>query len=67
MSPRTPPAMSDLKDGTKVLHLEWLTGGTIRVLGDVTEVRWEDIAVADQVSPEGPVFPSDLVIVEEAP
>lgn len=64
MTARTPPAMSDLKDGTKVLHLEWLCGGTIRVAAGVTQVRWEDGGDCE-VSPEGPVFPSDLAIVEE--
>jgi hypothetical protein len=58
--------MADLKDGTKVLHLEWLCGGTIRVVGNDVEVRWEDTFGDWQVSPEGPVFPSDLVIVGEA-
>lgn len=62
-----PVAMADLKDGTRVLHLEWLCAGTIRVAGVVTEVRWDDVAVHDQVSPEGPVFPSQLAIVGEGP
>lgn len=60
-----PPTMDDLKDGTRVLHLEWLTAGTIRVSDHITEVRWEDVPGADLVSPEGPVFPSDLMITRE--
>lgn len=61
-----PATMDDLKDGTKVLHLEWLCGGTIRVRDCATAVCWEDGGTWE-VSPEGPVFPSDLAVIEEAP
>jgi len=34
-----------------------------RVLGGVTGIRWDEIFGEIEVSPEGPVFPSDLEIL----
>ena len=58
-----PPTMDSLTDGTKVRHIAWGCTGTIQVLDDVTEIRWDDIFGEIGVSPEGPVFPSDLEII----
>jgi hypothetical protein len=56
--------MADLTPGTRIRHVEWDAIGTIRVLGGVTEIRWDDIAVADQISDEGVVYPQDVEIVQ---
>ena len=58
-----PPTMDSLPAGTKVRHAEWGETGTIHVLGGVTEIRWDEIFGDTEVSPEGPVFPSDLEII----
>lgn len=55
--------MADLTPGTRVRHLRWHTTGTIKVVGDVTEIRWDGSIVADQVSPQGVVYPWDVEIV----
>ena len=55
--------MTDLTPGARVRHTQWNETGTIRVLGGVTEIRWDDVFGEIEVSPEGPVFPSDLEIV----
>lgn len=55
--------MGDLKPGTRVRHPRWGTSGTIRVVGETTEIRWDGSFVSDEVSPEGVVFPSDLELL----
>ena len=55
--------MADLTPGTRIRHVEWELTGTIRVLGGVTEIRWDDVFGEIEVSDEGPVFPSDLEIL----
>jgi hypothetical protein len=63
MSARHPVTMSDLTDGTPVRHIAWGDTGKIRGRGGVTEIRWDEIFSEIEVSPEGPVFPSDLEIL----
>lgn len=55
--------MADLTAGTRVRHIEWLETGTIRVIGDVTEIRWDDVFGEIKISDEGPVFPVDVEII----
>ena len=55
--------MASLTPGTRVRHAEWNETGTIRVLGGVTKIRWDEVFGEIEVSPEGPVFPSDLEII----
>lgn len=61
----TAVTMADLTPGTRVRHIEWLETGTIRVMGGVTEIRWDDVFGEVEVSDEGPVFPSDVEILRE--
>ena len=35
--------MADLTPGTRIRHVEWGETGTIRVAGDATEIRWDDV------------------------
>ena len=63
----TPVTMADLTPGTRIRHIEWEMAGTIRVLGGVTEIRWDEAFGDYEISPEGPVFPSDVEILGEAP
>jgi len=51
--------MDDLPSGTRVRHIHWRCTGT--------EICWDGSLVADEVSPEGVVFPSDLEIIGRAP
>jgi hypothetical protein len=55
--------MADLTPGTRIRHVEWQETGTIRVIGGVTEIRWDDVSVDDEISEEGPVFPVDVEII----
>jgi hypothetical protein len=57
--------MADLTAGTRVRHVKWDTTGTIRVVGDVTEIRWDGSWVQDEISDEGVVFPGDVEIIRE--
>jgi hypothetical protein len=59
--------MADLTPGTRIRHVEWQETGTIRVIGGVTEIRWDDVFGEVEISPEGPMFPSDVEIIGEAP
>ena len=54
--------MADLTPGTRIRHIEWQETGTIRVLGGVTEIRWDDVFGDFEIGDEGPVFPSDVEI-----
>jgi hypothetical protein len=63
MTASRPVTMADLTHGTRIRHIEWGDAGTIRVLGGVTGIRWDEIFGEIEVSPEGPVFPSDLEIL----
>lgn len=56
--------MASLTPGTRVRHAEWGETGTIRRCGGVTEIRWDDVFGEVEVSPEGPVFPGDLEILD---
>ena len=56
--------MADLIPGTRIRHVEWQETGTIRVLGGVTEIRWDDVFGEIEISDEGPVFPSDVEILQ---
>ena len=62
MSANTVTTMADLKPGTRIRHIEWELG-TIRVAGDVTEIRWDDVFGEMEISDEGPVFPVDVEIL----
>lgn len=55
--------MADLTPGTKVRHIHWGTCGKIREVEGIREIAWDGSFVADEVSPEGVVFPSDLEIL----
>ena len=55
--------MADLTPGTRIRHVEWQEAGTIRVIGGVTEIRWDDVFGEVEISEEGPVFPVDVEIV----
>ena len=55
--------MADLTPGTRIRHVEGQETGTIRVIGGVTEIRWDDVFGECEISPEGPVFPSDVEII----
>jgi hypothetical protein len=57
--------MADLTDGTRIRHIKWDLAGTIRVVGDVTEIRWDDVFGEVDISDEGTVFPADVEIVKE--
>lgn len=67
MTTRAPVTMADLKPGTRVRHIEWQETGTIRVLGGTREIRWDETFGDYMISDEGPVFPSDVEIIGEAP
>ena len=55
--------MAALTPGTRVRHIEWQETGTIRVIGDVAEIRWDDVFGDYEISDEGPVFPVDVEIL----
>jgi len=55
--------MADLTPGTRIRHVEWQETGTIRVIGGVTEIRWDDAFGDCEISDEGPVFPVDVEII----
>ena len=57
--------MADLTPGTRIRHVEWQEKGTTRVIGGVTEIRWDDVCGEMEISPEGPVFPSDVEIIAD--
>ena len=46
-----------------IRHVEWQETGTIRVVGGVTEIRWDDVFGDVEISEEGPVFPVDVEII----
>ena len=58
--------MADLTPGTRIRHVEWQETGTIRVVGGVTEIRWDDVFGEVGISEEGPVFPVDVEIIGRA-
>jgi hypothetical protein len=57
--------MASLTPGTRVRHPGWNETGTIRKVGEVREIRWDDVFGEVEVSEEGPVFPSDLEVIGE--
>lgn len=59
--------MADLTSGTRIRHVKWDLTGTIRQLGDVTEIRWDDVFGETEISDEGVVFPQDVEILGEGP
>ncbi len=60
--------MFDLGDGVRVRHLAWdYMTGTIRVVGPVSEIRWDDTFGDMEISDEGPVYPEDVEIIGEVP
>jgi hypothetical protein len=59
----TAVTMRDLTAGTRIRHTAWETTGTVRVHPGVTAVRWDDCLAEDEISPEGPVFPSDVEVL----
>ena len=61
----TAVTMTDLTPGTRIRHVEWQLTGTIRVVGEVTEIRWDDVFGEIEISNEGVVFPVDVEIIEE--
>jgi hypothetical protein len=59
--------MADLGDGVRIRHLAWDLTGTIRIVGPVSEIRWDDTFGDMEISDEGVVFPEDVEIIGEAP
>jgi hypothetical protein len=56
--------MDDLLDGMRVWHVAWAATGTIRKSRGRTEIRFDPPARGGlDVSPAGPVRPSDLEII----
>lgn len=55
--------MADLTAGTRIRHVAWEMTGTVRVTGDVHEIRWDDTFGEIEISDGGPVFPEDIEIV----
>ena len=55
--------MADLTPGTRIRHIQWDMTGTIRAVGPVSEIRWDDSFVQDEISDEGVVFPEDVEII----
>lgn len=60
-SPRV--VMAGLATGVRVRHVTWECTETVRIAGGAGEVRWDGFSVADEVSPEGVVFPRALEII----
>jgi hypothetical protein len=58
--------MADLTDRTRIRHIKWDMTGTIRVVGDSAEIRWDDTFGEIEISDEGVVFPADVEIIGEA-
>ncbi len=59
--------MADLGDGVRVRHVDWGLTGTIRIVGPVSEIRWDDTFGDVEISDEGPVYPEDVEIIGEVP
>jgi len=59
-------AIQDLTPGTRIRHLKWDITGTIRIAGDVTEIRWDDSFVSDEIGDDGVARPADVEIIEDA-
>lgn len=60
-----PVTVDDLSDGMRVRHTEWGATGRIRKSRSRTEIRFDPPGrVTLDVSPDGPVFPGDLEILE---
>ena len=59
--------MADLGDGVRIRHLAWDLTGTIRIVGPVSEIRWDDTFGDMEISDEGVVFPEDVEIIGDAP
>ena len=57
--------MADLTPGTRIRRIEWQETGTIRVIGGVTEIRWDNAFGEVEISEEGVVFPCDVEILTE--
>jgi len=57
--------VADLTPGIRIRHLKWDMTGTVRQCGGTREVRWDDVAVADEIGDEGVVFPADVEIIAD--
>lgn len=55
--------MFDLGDGVRIRHIDWDLTGTIRIVGPVSEIRWDDTFSDMEISDEGVVFPEDVEII----
>jgi len=55
--------MADLTAGTRVRHIKWDLTGTIRIVGRVSEIRWDDTFGDIEISDEGVVYPADVEII----
>ena len=55
--------MADLGDGVRIRHLAWDLTGTIRIVGPVSEIRWDDTFGDIEISDEGVVYPADVEII----
>ena len=58
--------MADLKPGTRIRHFGWDCEATVKDEGGTLVARWDDLLSADEISPEGPVFPEDIEIIGDA-
>ena len=55
--------MADLGDGVRIRHIAWNMTGTIRILGRVSEIRWDNTFGDMEISNEGVVHPRDVEII----
>jgi hypothetical protein len=58
--------MADLGDGVRIRHIKWDMTGTVRILGRVSEIRWDNAFGDMEISNEGVVFPRDVVVIGRA-
>jgi hypothetical protein len=58
--------MADLGDGVRIRHLAWDMTGTIRVVGRVSAITWDNKFGDMEISNEGVVFPRDVEIIGKA-
>lgn len=63
----TTVTMDDLKPGTRVHHVRWDVTGIVKVTEDIVHIKFDGSWVDNEISDLGPVFPSDLEILEDPP
>lgn len=59
--------LADLRPGVRVRHLESeITGMILSAARDTRVLQWDESFLEETVSPDGPLFPSDLMVIEDA-